>query len=405
MYTTGNLSEMVNEILAHMSEIGYSKSYINTQRKFYVRLQKYCNDNTITAYTVDIGERYLSVVRNQQPPLCNGTIYMCQSAVRRLNCLLVGEQWQPLRKPKKSLISSRFDNVLKDYESYLSKPSIAEKQIRQYLHLTAWFLRFIADNGCACLDELSPQYIYEAFDAASCKASFRRTIRVFLKYAYDYGLIQSNLSLIVPSVAKHQTVPTVYSPLEVEQMLSSVDRATELGKRNYAILLMAARLGLRASDIAGLEITSITENIEIVQRKTKVPLTLPLLEEIKVALDDYINNARPESNDKHVFLNQYGYGAVTAETVGYVANKAFGASGINCTDRKRGSHSLRSSLATALHAEGNDYHIIQKILGQTTVQSTKSYIRADVEQLRLNALPVPPPIGNFESLLAGRKVQ
>ena len=74
-------------------------------------------------------------------------------------------------------------------------------------------------------------------------------------------------------------------------------------------------------------------------------------------------------------------------------------SGVNCKNRKSGSHALRASLATALLSEGNDYHTIQKVLGHRDIESTKVYAKAEVEQLRTNALPVLAPTGAFASLL------
>ena len=142
-----------------------------------------------------------------------------------------------------------------------------------------------------------------------------------------------------------------------------------------------------------------TETIEIVQVKTKRKLILPLLNEIKLAIDDYVKNSRPKSNDQHIFLNKGGYGSVSPQNVGAIAHRAFACAAINCKNKRSGSHTLRASLATALLREGNDYFTIQKILDHADIQTTKSYVKADVEQLRINALSVPAPSGNFEKAL------
>lgn len=92
---------------------------------------------------------------------------------------------------------------------------------------------------------------------------------------------------------------------------------------------------------------------------------------------------------------------MTPCTIGDVVRRAIVKSGINSNSRKTGSHSLRASLATALLAEGNDYPTIQKILGQEHIQSTKFYAKSEIEQLRVHAISVPPPSGNFAVLLNG----
>lgn len=129
-------------------------------------------------------------------------------------------------------------------------------------------------------------------------------------------------------------------------------------------------------------------------------MILPLLDDVKTAIYDYIDNARPRSSDEHIFLNLRGYGAISPQTITSTVQRAFEESGINRSNRKHGSHALRSSLASALLAEGNDYPTIQKVLGHRDIQSTRSYAKADIEKLRANALPVPPPTGNYEMLLA-----
>lgn len=224
-----------------------------------------------------------------------------------------------------------------------------------------------------------------------------------MRYAYAYKLITVNLSLIVPGMLHHTSVPTVYSPEEIEILLESIDRQTELGKRNYAMILIAARLGLRACDIAAIKFDCLhldTSTIEIMQVKTKQPLTLPLLDDVKSAIYDYVDHARPQSANEHIFLNERGYGAILPHSITAAVRRAFENSGINCNNRKHGSHALRSSLASALLVEGNDFPTIQKVLGHRDIQSTRSYVKVNIEQLRTHALPVPNPTESYERLLA-----
>jgi integrase len=197
-------------------------------------------------------------------------------------------------------------------------------------------------------------------------------------------------------------VPSVYSPEEIEVLFASIDLRTGLGKRNYAIILFAAPLGLRASDISAMAFNSLLKErgaIEIVQKKTKTPLTLPLTDDIIEALTDCIENGRPKSDEEHIFLNFRGCGVSLPATIGWIVEDAFERSGIDRKGRRRGSHSLRTSLATAPFAEGSGFYTIKRALGRKSVQSTKTYAKADVQSLRVNASTVPPPEGNFEILL------
>ena len=299
---------------------------------------------------------------------------------------------------------SCFTEEIKKYEQYLYDGGRTKKNVRGRVYIVARFLSFVEKNDCLDLSNLAASNIYDAFQSATCKTAFRWAVGAFLRWAFKYGITRTNLHLVMPSVKVHKPVPTVYTPEEVELLLSSIDRTTVAGKRNYAIILIAARLGLRASDIAGMTFACLhpqLSKIRILQKKTKKQVELPLLADVETALNDYIDNARPQSADDHIFLRLNGSSMLTPSSVGYIARRAFVLSGIDCGKRRMGSHAFRSSLATALLAEGNDYSVIQKILGHNDIQSVKSYTKADVEQLRMNALPVPLPSGKFAGLLNG----
>jgi len=192
----------------------------------------------------------------------------------------------------------------------------------------------------------------------------------------------------------------VYSPDEIERIIETSVQSKKSGKRNKAIILIAARLGLRSCDIANLRLENInrdTEMIHIAQLKTKEPLSLPLLPEISAAIDDYINNERPESDTDKIFLcnNTLHSGAIHPNTVYCIVSRIIGSSGINTTGRRRGAHALRSSLATALLSEGYNHREVQEALGQKSPEAITFYVKTEVERLRDYALPVPAPGGIF----------
>jgi len=398
-----NLRDIITKTLADLSNRGYRATYINHHSLIYRNLQQYCSANSINDYSVTAGERFLAEIKRQKPHLKHHTMNEYRMTVRRLNCILTGTEWRPFIEKDVPYTTSCYDNIVKEYEKYLYRKGKTKADVRSHVHTTARFLKFIEQQECLKLSKLTPKHIFSAFKESTHKLGFRGVIGAFLQYAYKYKLIEVNLSLIVPGMLQHIPVPTVYSPEEIEILLESIDRQTELGKRNYAMILIAARLGLRACDIAAMKFGCLhlnTKTIEIVQVKTKQPLTLPLLDDVKYAIYDYINNARPHSSDEQIFLNGRGYGAILPQTISAVVQRAFEKSSIDRKDRKRGSHSLRSSLASALLAEGYNYPTIQKVLGHKEIQSTRSYVKADIEKLRLNALSVPPLAESYEKLLA-----
>ena len=192
-------------------------------------------------------------------------------------------------------------------------------------------------------------------------------------------------------------MPSVYSRDEVSRLLSSVDRSTSMGKRDYAILLLAAKLGLRSSDIVNLKLRDIDydkKTIDIIQVKTGKPLTLVLNADIEEALDEYIKHGRPQSENEHVFLGtQAPYSQLSAGAGYAIAQRSFDRANIPAAGRRRGAHALRMSYATSLVAKGVPYAVVTKALGHDDPESAKHYVRVDTRRLRLCALNVPKPSG------------
>ena len=259
-------------------------------------------------------------------------------------------------------------------------------------------------SGIENLSELAASHIYGAFQEAKDKGGFHKAVRAFLRYAHRHMLTSQDLSIFVPSVSRHVPVPTVYTPEEVEVIIKTSSHSKACSQRNRAIVLLAARLGLRSCDIANLRFKNIhieRQTIEIIQIKTRVPLILPLLPEIRNALHEYVDHERPKISNERIFLRAtppYNE-AIQGHTIYTLVSRIIKASGVDPNGRKRGAHALRSSLATALLNEGNDHYTIQEALGHKSPNAINSYIKTGVDNLRNYSLPVPAPSGKFAAAL------
>ncbi|MEA2080796.1 MAG: site-specific integrase [Pseudomonadota bacterium] len=177
-------------------------------------------------------------------------------------------------------------------------------------------------------------------------------------------------------------------------MLEAVDRSSPKGKRDYAILLLASRLGLRLTDIRTLTLDNLNwdeATIEITQSKTRVPLCLPLTEEVGVTLIDYLRSGRRQTNHREVFLNLRPPFKPFSDNshLHYVVRYWRELAGIRFnTPQHQEMHSLRHTLATLLLREETPFHVISEILGHATMAATLIYAKADVEALRGAALDI-----------------
>lgn len=235
----------------------------------------------------------------------------------------------------------------------------------------------------------------------------QRYIRAYLHYLYVNGYIRVNIADLIYIEKRPKKLPSVYTESEIVTLINSIDLSTICGIRNKAIVLLAARLGLRESDIAGLKIENIDfyrKKICIEQYKTDVPLSLPIDDETLGVIQKYIE-MRSIHTSEFLFLNQNApYKHMSACNVRTAINNLFKKSGIDICDRKHGPHALRSSLASAMASNDVDYEIIQKVLGHTSDWSLNQYIRTDFSKLKLCALPSKEPTGIFQRWLEGEGV-
>ena len=222
-------------------------------------------------------------------------------------------------------------------------------------------------------------------------------IKTYLRHLYDNGIITEDYSRLVPKAKRirHPELPSVYSKEEVQQILSRVERTNPKGRRDYAMILLAVRYGLRASDICEMTFNNLDwQNSKIVlhQRKTKNKLVLPLLTEVGEAIIDYLKYGRPESVLPYVFLHAVApYDRLNHTTLHSIVTQYMRLAGISCSPpRKHGPHALRHSLASILLDKKIPLPVISEVLGHESIESTRHYIRIDMNSLLQCAMDVPP---------------
>ena len=394
------VQDVLRDSLSMLKKQGYQIGESRKHQTIFRSLARFSQARYGGEYSIDIGEAFIQSLRNREVPLSAEYIRSNIVAVQRANRVIEGDtDWRP-SKPPLEYEDSTYRGEVGEYAEYLRNSGKTKCDIRSRLHVVARFLRFVDDSEIMQLNDITAPLIYEAFVKAGDKNGFRKCVGAFFRYAYRHGLTEHDFSVLVPSGNRHTPVPTVYSPDEIEKIIETAAVSKKSGKRNKAIVLIAARLGLRSCDIANLRFGNINRKaglIEITQVKTKEPLALPLLPEILAALDDYINNERAENDSDLVFLcnNTLHRDPIQPHTVYCIVSGIIDSTGIDTTGRKRGAHALRSSLATTLLGEGYNHLEVQEALGQKSREAVKFYAKTEVEKLRDYALPVPFPCGTF----------
>ena len=167
-------------------------------------------------------------------------------------------------------------------------------------------------------------------------------------------------------------------------LLDSIDRGNPIGKRNYAIIMMAACLGMRDSDITNLKFENIDwekSTISFFQKKTNKFLVLPLLPVVGEAIIDYLRNGRPKTDSKYVFV-KHRPPFEQATSFYMIMKTVLENSGIKLkANSSKGLHILRHSLASELIRQGESYNTVSTILGHASIGSTNAYTHIDVDGL------------------------
>lgn len=219
------------------------------------------------------------------------------------------------------------------------------------------------------------------------------TLRSFLRYLRHQGLIATDLAACVPAVAawRLSTVPKFLSPNQVQHVLEDCDRTTPQGRRNYAILMLLARLGLRAGEVVNLTLDDIRWSAgEItVQGKGGRQARLPLPQKVGQALADYLKKGRPSCSSRRVFIRSQAprQGFPNGSAVTMLVRRALERAGVSSA--RKGAHLFRHSLATNMLRRGASLAEIGQILRHRGLNTTAIYAKVDFDALLTLAQPWP----------------
>jgi site-specific recombinase XerD len=272
-------------------------------------------------------------------------------------------------------------------------------------------IMFMATHGVTSSSDITIQHIENYLKTLENKAVkyvgiFLYVFRNFFSFLYERGYIVDDLAPKLPKVRtlRNASIPYVWSKEDIKKLLCAIDRDDPKGKRDYAILLLAIRLGLRIGDIRSFKGSSIDwdrKTINLKMAKTGQPIELPLFKDIGWAIIDYLQNGRPVTNSNRLFVrhkapfNAFGdRNSFNKELHRYILK-----AGLNMPGGQRhGMHSLRSTLARNMLETKSPLLIISEALGHQSINTTSIYLKIDIEGLRKCALDPEEVFANENSL-------
>lgn len=295
----------------------------------------------------------------------------------------------------------RFDTFFSDYLSYCKMQSFSRSWMDNTIAGLKIFLLAVHSSNTRDIESINAETI-NCFSAAMSSTSeicmnVRRArcqqVGAYLRWLYDHKYTDLDYSLQLPNFKRTAPqIPQVWSPEEIDKILAVIDTASPVGKRNYAIFLLLARTGLRISDVVGLKFSNIDWKgncISLSQQKTGNALSLPLSKELGMAIISYLQDGRPQSSSDFIFLSHNapfqplgGHNNFNPEFRKYLRR-----AGITVpTKRHTGVHTFRHSFATNMLRKGTPVQDVSQILGHSDISATETYLRVDIEQMRLCSL-------------------
>lgn len=300
--------------------------------------------------------------------------------------------------PRPATDGSEMDLLRLDYQTFLlEERSLFHSTCAVYLNVVRRFLTHCFPDGKIHLKSLQAKdvvdfVLHDTSNRGRKAAQLMATVlRSFFGFLFQKDRMFKDLSGAIPTIPNGRLadIPHYLEPRDIERVLKSCDRRTRNGKRNYAIFLLLARLGLRAGEVVALTLDDIdwrAGELKVRGKGARVD-RLPLLEDAGQALADYLQNARPESSSRHIFI-QCKAPFQRFATAGCVSNLVRQALlRLRIPTSHRGAHVLRHSLATGMLRNGASLAQIGQVLRHQLPQTTEIYAKVDFKALRAIALP------------------
>lgn len=395
-----SIGELILQADAAMSGLAHAPSTRMQYRWAWSQFASFCSERAVAALTDEAVASYLQVVATEQR---DGQMKAWKYKLLRKSTLVLVEvartgsyQWKLSRQTHPNdALDAVFRPVQEQFEAWLSSQRLAAATSELYATVSRTILAWLPERGVTNTRALSGSDIAAAvtFLGGRYRPGSMRTVvtavRVFCRFLEESGCCTGLARTVPQQVVRRVRTVDVLPAIDVEKLTNSTDMATSQGRRDKAILLLAARTGLRPVDIAGLRLQDIDwaqGQITLTQHKTGTLLALPLLADVGEAIADYLLHDRPGGVvDEHVFLRSQAphVGLSLSSGLYWVSAAAFARTATSPRNGKgRGFRVLRASFATRMLEDGTSLPVISGALGHRGIASAKHYLAADERRMR-----------------------
>lgn len=398
---SSSVNALIEAVRTELFRVKYKEQRISLYESIWATLVRYMEKRELKHFDMKIGLNFLEDEYGI-------TVFKHLNSSKRISVRAVnmlGEyQLHGIVLSKRVTMGKEYYHVVKDaFNGFIAlrrQYGISEKTLQSDELYLSRFSAYLTKKKLGNISELDTSHILGFINtlAGTSNATVYCTLcslRTLLRYLHEENILKKDFSSVVPKIKIDKTsrIPSAYRKEEVQKLLNSIDRGNPKGRRDYAILLLASRLGMRAGEICALSFRNIKwehNEIEFVQRKTQEKTILPLLPEVGSAIIDYLKNGRLITESTAIFVRHTcPITPLTPPTLHSIVWQYLRLAGIKVPDgKKHGPHALRHSLASALLEENTPLPVISEVLGHTNTDTTSIYLKIDVTQLRHCALDI-----------------
>lgn len=400
------LSELVTGLDAELGRLGYKDSTLDWYRGCWRRMGRFFADRGVEEFSLDLAMAWVDEVcgffdKERTGTLKPNDIYLFRVAQMLGDFAVHGAVLRRYCRSVDKLTVEGAATVAR-FQAWLRDADRAVSTVRTYGTLAGEFVAFVGTHGGLARCDAR---VVEAFVATLAGYQIKTVeqklcaVRSFLRFASAEGLVDAAVLDTVPtvSVRRQARIPSVWDPHDVARIVEAIDRGNPCGKRDYAIIMLVARLGLRTIEVKRLQFAHFDwpgNRLCVVQAKTGHRVQLPLLKEVGWAVIDYIRNGRPVCDCPQVFVRHTApIGPFSdSDHLHQILVKHARVAHVPVSDKRRhGMHSLRHTLATRLMEDGTPIEQIADILGHQSVRSTGVYLKSSLGLLSSCALDPDAP--------------
>lgn len=400
------VSVLVSGLDAELRRLGYKDSTLVWYRGCWRRLEGFFAARGVEEFSLDVAMAWVDAAcgffdKERAGTLKQTDVYLFRVAQMLGDYAVHGAVLRRYSRSVSKLGGEGADAVGR-FQAWLRAAGRAVSTVRAYGTLAAEFVAFVGTRGGLAGCDAG---VVEAFVATLAGYQVKTVeqklcaVRSFLRFACADGLVEAVVLDAVPAVrsSRQVRVPSVWDPGEVARILDAIDRSNPCGKRDYAIIVLVTRLGLRGVEVKRLEFADFDwpgNRLSVVQAKTGHRVHLPLLKEVGWAVIDYIRHGRPVCDCPQVFLRHTApIGPFSDQDhLHQILVKHARVAHVRLSEKRRhGMHSLRHTLATRLMEDGTPVEQIADILGHQSVQSTSVYLKSSLGLLAKCALDPDAP--------------